>query len=261
MSSSISTTTPSGESPTTLRQHPPPRRIRRLSPWFNSDSRCERRRTRLLERRYRKSRSDGDRTAWVKQMRSMHALYERKENLYWTTCIANEAGNLRKMRNSVSAVLRRCKDPSVKPSCLTADILSKFFKDKMLFEWKQTRLTSRLIPHILATNSLVSENIPWSSVKRSLTLDSRRALATAFVASRIDCCNGVLYGVAKEEVQRLQVVLNAAARLVVGTGMFSPRHPNPPRCPPLAPCTAPNQLQNRRTGSGLYSRHRPGIFR
>ena len=59
------------------------------------------------------------------------------------------------------------------------------------------------------------------SVKRSLTLDSRRALATAFVASRIDYCNGVLYGVAKGEVQRLQMVLNAAARLVVGTGKFS----------------------------------------
>ena len=58
------------------------------------------------------------------------------------------------------------------------------------------------------------------SVKRSLTLDSRRALATAFVASRIDYCNGVLYGVAKGEVQRLQMVLNAAARLVVGTVKF-----------------------------------------
>ena len=59
------------------------------------------------------------------------------------------------------------------------------------------------------------------SVKRSLTLDSRRALATAFVASRIDYCNGVLYGVAKGEVQRLLVGLNAASRLVVGTGTFS----------------------------------------
>ena len=59
------------------------------------------------------------------------------------------------------------------------------------------------------------------SVKRSLTLDSRRALATAFVASRIDYCKGVLYGVTKGEVQRLQMVLNAAARLVVGTGKFS----------------------------------------
>ena len=57
-------------------------------------------------------------------------------------------------------------------------------------------------------------------VARSLTLDSQRALATAFVASRI-VCNSVLYGVAKGEVQRLQMVLNAAARLVVGTGKFS----------------------------------------
>ena len=40
-----------------------------------------------------------------------------------------------------------------------------------------------------------------------------------------------------------------------------PRHPYPPWCPPLAPCTAPNQLQNRHTGSGLYSWHRPGLFR
>ena len=59
------------------------------------------------------------------------------------------------------------------------------------------------------------------SVKRSLTLDSRRALVTAFVASRIDYCNGVLYGAAKGEVQRLQMVLNAGARLIVSRGMFS----------------------------------------
>ena len=131
-SSSISTTTPSGELPTTSRQLlPPPVAYADWVPGSTVDCRSERRRTRLLERRYRKSRSDEDRTAWVEQMRSMHALYERKENLYWTTCIANEAGNPRKMWNSVSAVLRRCKDPTVQPSCLTADILSKFFKDKI----------------------------------------------------------------------------------------------------------------------------------
>ena len=101
------------------------------------------------------------------------------------------------------------------------------------------------------------------SVKRSLTLDSRRALATASVASRIVYCNGVLYGVAKGEVQRLQMVLNAAARLVVGPGKFS--HVTPILRDVLhwlpVHCTAPNQLQNRHTCSGLYSRHRPGLFR
>ena len=38
-------------------------------------------------------------------------------------------------------------------------------------------------------------------------------------------------------------------------------HTYPPWCPPLAPCTAPTQLQNRHTSSWLYSRHRPGLFR
>ena len=44
-------------------------------------------------------------------------------------------------------------------------------------------------------------------------------------------------------------------------GEVQPCHPYPPWCPPLVPCTAPNQLQNRHTGSVLYSRHRPGLFR
>ena len=56
------------------------------------------------------------------------------------------------------------------------------------------------------------------SIKRSLTLNSRLALATAFVASPIDYCNDVLYSAVKGEVQRLQMVVNTAARLVVGTG-------------------------------------------
>ena len=51
------------------------------------------------------------------------------------------------------------------------------------------------------------------SIKRSLTFDSR----LAFVASPINYCNDVLYGAMKGEVQRLQTVVNAAARLVVST--------------------------------------------
>ena len=51
------------------------------------------------------------------------------------------------------------------------------------------------------------------SIKRSLTIDSR----LAFVTSPINYCNDVLYGAMKGEVQRLQTVVNAAARLIVGT--------------------------------------------
>jgi len=42
-----------------------PLRNRRLSVWFDEDCRNSRRLTRLLERRYRKSKSDADRTAWI----------------------------------------------------------------------------------------------------------------------------------------------------------------------------------------------------
>ena len=39
----------------------------------------------------------------------------------------------------------------------------------------------------------------------------------SFVSTRLDCCNSVLYGVADNQLQRLQSVQNAAARLVTGT--------------------------------------------
>ena len=58
------------------------------------------------------------------------------------------------------------------------------------------------------------------SVKRSLTLEARRSLMAAFIASRVDYCNAIFYGVAKSTIRRLQSCLNAAARLVVDAGKY-----------------------------------------
>jgi len=58
------------------------------------------------------------------------------------------------------------------------------------------------------------------SIRRSLPTDARRTLAATFIASRVDYCNGVLYGVSSQVIRRLQMVLNAAARLVVGVGRY-----------------------------------------
>jgi len=55
---------------------------------------------------------------------------------------------------------------------------------------------------------------------RSLTTDARRTLATAFVANRVDYCNAVLYGTSSAVTRQLQMVLNAAARMVVGIGKY-----------------------------------------
>ena len=61
----------------------------------------------------------------------MHALFQQKENLYWTTCIARNAGNQKKLRRSLSNILRPDKDVSTPTPLLTAEKLSQFFIDKI----------------------------------------------------------------------------------------------------------------------------------
>jgi len=58
------------------------------------------------------------------------------------------------------------------------------------------------------------------SIRRSLTTDARRTLATAFVANRVDYRNAVLYGTSSAVTRQLQTVLNAAARMVVDIGKY-----------------------------------------
>ena len=56
------------------------------------------------------------------------------------------------------------------------------------------------------------------SVQRSLTRDAKTVIVHAFVASRIYYCNSLLYGTTERVLHPMQVVLNAAAQLVVGAG-------------------------------------------
>jgi len=51
----------------------------------------------------------------------------------------------------------------------------------------------------------------------SLSADAARAVVQAFVLSRLDYCNSVMFGAADGLIQRLQAVQNVAARLVTGT--------------------------------------------
>ena len=56
--------------------------------------------------------------------------------------------------------------------------------------------------------------------RRSLDTESAATLVHSFVASRIDYCNAVLAGAPKATTNKLQRVLNAAARVVSGTHKF-----------------------------------------
>ena len=54
-------------------------------------------------------------------------------------------------------------------------------------------------------------------IRRSIDTDSAATLVHAFIASRVDYCNTVLAGSPKTITDRIQRVLNAAARVVSGT--------------------------------------------
>ena len=84
-----------------LEKHAPRRTVRRryqpMTPWFDSDCAAARRRTRALERRYRRSKSSVDRAAWVDQARSMHRMYTWKQNTYWEQKVAESRGNSKRL--------------------------------------------------------------------------------------------------------------------------------------------------------------------
>jgi len=54
------------------------------------------------------------------------------------------------------------------------------------------------------------------SIRRSVPTDALHTLVHAFISSRIDYCNAVLYGATDAVIRRLQAVLHAAARLITG---------------------------------------------
>ena len=50
--------------------------------------------------------------------------------------------------------------------------------------------------------------------------EAAKTLVHAFVSSRLDYCNCLLYGVSDGLLKKLQVVQNLAARVVTGAGKF-----------------------------------------
>ena len=55
-------------------------------------------------------------------------------------------------------------------------------------------------------------------IKKYLSRDSLLTLVHAFITSRLDYCDALLYGLPKEQIFKLQRVQNAAARLIMDIG-------------------------------------------
>src|SRR6218665_1729105 len=74
-----------------LPARPAKSRIRPHTVWFDRDCYQLRRRTRCLERRYRRSRDTTDRLAWIGQLRALHHLYQQKEAAYWEDLVTKNS--------------------------------------------------------------------------------------------------------------------------------------------------------------------------
>ena len=94
------------------------------------------------------------------------------------------------------------------PNCL---------QTKIVIVLRQTKIKPR--KNMQIHNDFLQKN---SNLKhRSLTKESLLTLVHAFVTSRVDHCNGLLFGSHSYLLDRLQSVLNSAARLVLNIPKFS----------------------------------------
>ena len=59
-----------------------------------------------------------------------------------------------------------------------------------------------------------------SYYRRLLTPPCAKTLIHAYITSRLDYCNGLLYGFPAQQLNRVQSILNTAARLVTMTRKF-----------------------------------------
>ena len=82
-----------------------------------------------------------------------------------------------------------------------------------------------------------------SSIRDSLTDDATIQLVHAFVSSRIDYCNSLLYGIPEYAIKKLQRVQNLAARVVTRSSKYSSITPSPSPVP-WSPSSSPGPLRH-----------------
>ena len=107
------------------------KRHRPLTPWFNEACVKQKRKSRCLERIYRRTRSAHDRAAWLTQLRSSQAFYAQTKDLYWQTTVSESSGNARRIWNKLSILMGR-KSSSPVQDGLNAKSFLDGFKDKVV---------------------------------------------------------------------------------------------------------------------------------
>ncbi len=113
-----------------------------LSPWYDGECRAARRLARSFERRYRRSRMEADRLAWIRQLETKRVLITQKAASYWTNSLHACHGNSKQLWCCLNTILRRDVPSSVQSVIVTAESLEAFFCDKV----EAVRSATRLCP-------------------------------------------------------------------------------------------------------------------
>ena len=88
----------------------------------------------MLERCYRRTKTSTDRLAWTTQVRTMHALYKQKQNLYWQSKVNESQGSPKKLWKVLNSILCKKRDRSIKSNVsdgMNASLFTKAFSDKI----------------------------------------------------------------------------------------------------------------------------------
>ena len=116
----------------------------------------------------------------------------------------------RQQLNKLQAMNIKVGSSEIKPS----------YQVKNLGSWLDPNLNMRHhITNMCKAGFFYLHNI--RRIKKYLSRDSLLTLVHAFITSRLDYCNALLYGLPKEQIAKLQRVQNAAARLIMDIGKYS----------------------------------------
>ena len=121
-----------------------------LTPWFDGECRAARRKVRALERHYRRTSrpKESDKTAWLTQLKSLRALYEQKNKLYWRAQIDDNKDDSRNLWRTLSSIMGDNKKTS-NSSGHTSDEFAVFFSEKVDAVRQSTSSTP--LPHVATT--------------------------------------------------------------------------------------------------------------
>ena len=108
---------------------------------------------------------------------------------------------------------------NVEELCVGSYFINPSSVVKNLGSWFDSKLNMLVHINKICSSSFFYFN-NFRRIRKYLTRQDTECLVHAFISSKIDYCNGLLYGLPTSATSKLQCVQNAAARLVTGSPRF-----------------------------------------